>query len=70
MQIPPIKITTKSFDSIKKVADFSANDSDQLFHDMLFYNPYFKEMKNKLENVISATSEILNKISSEQSEAK
>jgi prephenate dehydrogenase len=66
MQIPPIKITTKSFESIKKVADFSANDSDQLFHDMLFYNPYFKNMIEKLENVISETSKILDKISSEK----
>ena len=66
MEIPEIKITPKSFEAIKTVAEYSANDSLQLFHDMLFYNPYFKDMKAKLEKVMGQTSIILKDIEKEQ----
>lgn len=59
MRIPPLRFTTRSYDSIKEVADLSANDSEQLFHDMLYYNPYFSEMKAQLE---AASAEVLAKL--------
>lgn len=62
MQIPNIEITTKSFEAIKMVATYSANDSPQLFHDMLFYNPYFSQMKDKLGQVMKEVSGILDEI--------
>jgi prephenate dehydrogenase len=54
-EIPKLVFSTRSFEAIKQVADLSANDTDQLYHDMLFYNPYFKEMKAKLEAAATKT---------------
>jgi len=51
---------------LRQVAEFSANDSEQLFHDMLFYNPYFPKMKKELEDSIGQTSLTLNEIENEQ----
>lgn len=62
MSIPSLTFTTKSFDAIQKVAISSAHDSDQLFHDMLFYNPYFKPMKDKLELVLQKVNITLNAV--------
>lgn len=67
MNIPEITFKTRSFKAIHEVAVLSANDTDQLFHDMLFYNPYFSQMKADLEASIKKTDNILNKIESEQS---
>ncbi|CAN5672926.1 hypothetical protein BH23PAT2_BH23PAT2_03290 [soil metagenome] len=64
--IPGIMFTTRSFNAIYKVAALSAKDTDQLFHDMLFYNPYFTEMKAKLEDSILKTVSILDQIADEQ----
>lgn len=51
MHIPDLTFTTRSYERLKEIADLSANDSEQLFHDMLAYNPYCKDMTKKLEQV-------------------
>ena len=60
----------QSFDALTQVAEFSANDSEQLFHDMLFYNPYYAEMKKQLESSIAQTRQRLDEIEAEQSNGK
>lgn len=62
MNLMPITFTTKSFNALSEIANLSANDSDQLFHDMLFYNPYFLKMKSELEIAINKTSIVLSEI--------
>ncbi|MDB5167824.1 MAG: putative prephenate dehydrogenase [Candidatus Saccharibacteria bacterium] len=66
VDIPDITFKTRSFNDIIEVATLSANDTDQLFHDMLFYNPYFTEMKEKLEKSMANTCAILDVIANEQ----
>jgi len=66
MDISDLTFTTRSYEAIKRVADLSANDTDQLFHDMLYYNPYFKSMKEKFENAVLKTRSTLDKIENEQ----
>lgn len=66
VDIPDITFRTRSFNDILEVATLSAKDTDQLFHDMLFYNPYFIEMKEKLEASMASTRVILNTIADEQ----
>lgn len=70
MRMPEVGFRTRSFDNLMQVAEFSANDSDQLFHDMLFYNPYYPEMKKQLEGAIAQTQQRLDEIATEQSEVK
>lgn len=70
MRMPEVGFRTRSFDNLTQVAEFSANDSDQLFHDMLFYNPYYPEMKKQLEGAIAQTQQRLDEIATEQSEVK
>lgn len=65
MHIPSLLFTTKSYEAIKRVADLSANDSNQLFHDMLYYNPYFKAMKTRLEKAVLETNKTMNNIERE-----
>lgn len=62
MHIPNLTFTTKSYEAIKRVADLSANDTEQLFHDMLYYNPFFKDMKKKFEKAIIETSKKIDSI--------
>lgn len=69
MQLPDVTYTTRSFDNITNVAKLSANDSDQLFHDMLFYNPYFADMKKQLQSAIDKTMHRLEEIEDEQVKA-
>ncbi len=66
MDMPNITYRTKSFNDIYEVACLSAKDTNQLFHDMLFYNPYFIDMKAKLENSMDNTKAILDVIADEQ----
>lgn len=68
--LPPVKLQTRSFQAITEVAALSANDTDQLFHDMLFYNPYFAQMKLQLEEAIVQTNTVLDTIQVDQSSAK
>ncbi len=68
MRLTDVKLTTRSFNDIAEVARLSANDSDQLFHDMLYYNPYFQNMKQELLNSIETTIERLNQIGKEQTD--
>jgi prephenate dehydrogenase len=65
MNIPDLRFTTRSFNAIKEVAALSANDSDELFHDMLYYNPYFSEMKARLESSFSNVRNTLQGIEDE-----
>ena len=65
MQIPDLVFTTKSFDAIKTAAELSANDSEQLFHDMLLYNPYFTGMKEDFEKAIAKIDTQLKQIAKE-----
>ncbi len=37
---PGVTFTTRSYDKLLDIAEISRNDSDQLFHDMLAYNPF------------------------------
>lgn len=68
MNLSGVKLTTRSFNDIADVARLSANDSEQLFHDMLFYNPYFQTMKKELINSINSTIDRLDQIEKEQVE--
>lgn len=49
MKLPELRFDTRSYQSLTKVAEYSANDSEQLFHDMMYYNPYFPRMLKELE---------------------
>lgn len=66
MNLSAVKLTTRSFNDIADIARLSANDSDQLFHDMLYYNPYFQIMKKELIASIDSTIERLDQIEKEQ----
>ena len=68
MDLSGVELTTRSFNNIAEVAKLSANDSDQLFHDMLFYNPYFQSMKSELTESMRALTDRLNEIEKEQIE--
>lgn len=70
MNLPEVTFKTRSFNALTEVARLSANDTEQLFHDMLFYNPYFSEMKAELEISIAKTVTVLTKIEAEQTESK
>lgn len=70
MDLHNITFTTRSFRSLVEVAELSANDSNQLFHDMLFYNPYFSEMKSVFEASLVQTNKILQDIETNQADAK
>ncbi len=66
IDIGEVKLRTRSFDALMEVARLSANDSDQLFHDMLYYNPYYIKMKEKLLSSINNIEQKLNEIEAEQ----
>lgn len=68
MHLPDITFDTRSYKDIVEVARLSAKDSSQLFHDMLYYNPYLKPMLKKLEtatnNVLKEAHTICDELSS------
>lgn len=66
MDLPSVGFQTRSFNKLTEVAELSANDSEQLFHDMLFYNPYYSDMKKQLEGAIENTNHRLDEIEVEQ----
>ncbi len=68
MDLSDVTLTTRSFNDLTDVARLSAKDSDQLFHDMLFYNPYFAIMKNELLVSVEQTIDRLTQIEKEQVE--
>ncbi len=70
MSLKPIQLKTRSYEALSEVAALSANDSKQLFHDMLFYNPYFSEMKQELKTAMAKTASILDAIETEQDALK
>lgn len=61
-----IAFTTRSFEMLRDVAIYSANDSEQLFHDMLCYNPYFKDMRREFEAATQQTLTTLQAIAGGQ----
>ena len=70
VHVPEVTFTTRSLDGLMQVAELSASDSEQLLHDMLFYNPYYSEMKKHLESAIDQTKQRLDEIETEQSNLK
>jgi prephenate dehydrogenase len=66
MNAPDIMLTTRNFNAVTEVARLAAKDTDQLFHDMLFYNPFFKQMKQELEASTSSLCARLDEIEQEQ----
>lgn len=68
MDLPQITFKTRSFNALTEIATLSANDTNQLFHDMLFYNPYFSKMRSQLHAAIAKTDAVLAQIEVEQSE--
>ena len=66
MDFPVIAFTTRSYNAIREIATISANDSEQLFHDMLFYNPFYAAMKAELDVSIAKTKNRLEAIAAEQ----
>lgn len=70
MRLPSVGFRTRSFAKLAEIAELSANDSEQLFHDMLFYNPYFSGMKEELEAAIKATEQKLVEIENEQNDVR
>lgn len=66
MHFPELTFTTRSFNDISEVARLSANDTDQLFHDMLYYNPFLSDMLNNMQQSIASTLHDVETIRSEQ----
>ena len=66
MDAPELTFTTRSYNAIMEVAKLCANDSEQLFHDMLVYNPYFIDMEKKLESSFETTERKLDEFETEQ----
>ena len=64
MKLSKVAFRTRSFNRLLEIAELSANDSEQLFHDMLTYNPYFGDMKRQLVMNISETLAELHAIES------
>ena len=70
MGLPDITLKTRSYKDITEIAALAVKDTDQLFHDMLFYNPYFPQMKKQLEVATQKIGKILNEIEAEQQSVK
>lgn len=66
MEIPDLLLTTRNFEAVKTVTDLSLNDTDQLYYDMLRYNPYFPEMKAGFLKAANETLKQLDEIAGEQ----
>ena len=66
MHIPDLTFTTKSFRALKEVAELSANDTEQLFHDMLYYNPYLSAMREQLHAATVKAFAAVDRIADEQ----
>lgn len=54
MELPDITFRTRSYDWIEEIARLSGNDTEQLFHDIIAYNPYVPEMVERLTQMTSA----------------
>lgn len=65
MGLPGLTSTTKNFDAVNEILKLSLSDTDQLYHDMLYYNPYFKEMSKKFS---AASEKIIDKLAEIQAE--
>lgn len=70
VDVRDITLKTRSFELLAEVGHLSAKDSGQLFHDMLYYNPYFKSMKQKLFAAIDSAQDKLDEIEKEQDTTK
>ncbi len=65
MEVPELKLTTTSTEAIQRVSDLALKDTDQLYHDMLRYNPYFPELKAALTKATKLTLQQLDTIQKE-----
>lgn len=70
MHVPSLTFSTASYNKLKEVGELSAHDSEQLFHDMLFYNPYFKTMVEDLRTGMNRVGVLVDEIIEEQLEAR
>lgn len=59
MNIPNIKLTTKNYEALKRVAELSMKDTDQLYYDMLYFNPYLETMA---EQLIAANKDVMDTV--------
>lgn len=66
MDTPKLTLTTKNFDAVNAVLRLALSDTDQLYHDMLHYNPYFKEMQQKFKKAADITGHNLKEILAEE----
>lgn len=65
MDLPELTMTTRNFDAVNDILRLALSDTDQLFHDMLRFNPYFDEMKEKFAAAGDKTTDYLNNIANE-----
>lgn len=65
MNIPDLTLTTRNYEAIRQVAELSLNDTPQLYHDMLYYNPFFSQMKSQLKAAAAETLNSLDMIAEE-----
>src|SRR3546814_15732310 len=48
MNIPDIKLTTKNYEAMQREAELSVKDTDQLYYDMLYCNPYLATLAEQV----------------------
>lgn len=70
MDMPDINLTTKNYEAIKQVAGLSMKDTEQLFHDMLYYNPYLIPMEKRLKQAVKETLATVHAAVGEQNKAR
>lgn len=66
MKLPEVTFRTRGFEDITEVARLSAKDSEQLYYDMLYYNPYFKDLLQDFRSSVSKTIDKLQEIDADQ----
>jgi prephenate dehydrogenase len=55
MDLPPLTLTTTTFDHLMRMVDTVRHDSDQLFRAIVADNPFTGEVKEKLLSALAAT---------------
>lgn len=70
MELPEVVFRTRGFEDITEVARLSARDSQQLYYDMLYYNPYFKDLLQDFRSSIDKTLAKLQEIETDQRKEK
>jgi prephenate dehydrogenase len=57
MDLPPLALTTATFDHLLRMVDTVRHDSDQLFRTIVADNPFAAEVKAKLLAALAATAD-------------